>query len=260
MRRAQGILGVAEHLPETALYQLRRGVLEHLVHHCVGLKVTKSLAHDFGLRRMVFRRNIDRMIADGAAFNWSTIFPKTLVRRNHHIVTLSLSDDELATLVFSLRGTSFRGSTNSDMRDATLILAEILRQANPMTRGYRLPSDLGRASPPSMPVVLEGDGVSTARTKALIEDAITRWRKLLIHYTDQTEARTERLVWPFTTTYHGSCLVAWCELRQGFRHFRIDQIARPEVTLAAIPRLREDLLREWRSETGRNSYADEEED
>jgi len=43
-------------------------------------------------------------------------------------------------------------------------------------------------------------------------------------------------------------VVAWCELRQGFRHFRTDRIAALAMTATRYPRRRQALLKEWRAQ------------
>lgn len=48
--------------------------------------------------------------------------------------------------------------------------------------------------------------------------------------------RTERL----------RVLVAWCELRSAFRHFRTDRIESAAIVDQPLPRGRQGLLREWR--------------
>ena len=250
---------IAGQLAKDTSPRLRRGILEHIVRDAGSVKVTKLLAHAFGLRRKAFRHEIDRMIADGAALRWLGE-TNVLTRRKHHMLSLSLTDDELATLVFSLRATIVQGSSNSDIRDATLLLADVLRQASPMTRGCSLPAGMGRASPPLLPRTQPGDAVAVSDAKTAIRGTMAGWTKLVIHYTDASSARTERTVWPVTTVCHGSTLVAWCELREAFRHFRIDHIAMPKVTQTPIPRLLEDLLHAWRSETGGSPDTNEEED
>ncbi|MEO8322367.1 MAG: WYL domain-containing protein, partial [Bradyrhizobium sp.] len=40
---------------------------------------------------------------------------------------------------------------------------------------------------------------------------------------------------------------AWCELRQGFRHFRTDRINRLQVVDKRYPRRRQVLLKDWRA-------------
>jgi len=45
-------------------------------------------------------------------------------------------------------------------------------------------------------------------------------------------------------------LVAWCELRSAFRHFRVDRIAEAHATGERYPAHKRDLIARWRSEMG----------
>ena len=53
-----------------------------------------------------------------------------------------------------------------------------------------------------------------------------------IDYTDVNQSVTQRRVWPLGIFFWGRAwtLVAWCELRQGYRVFRLDRIHRCETT------------------------------
>ena len=42
--------------------------------------------------------------------------------------------------------------------------------------------------------------------------------------------------------------MAWCELRQDFRHFRTDRIASLDVLTQRMPQRRADLLKRWQNE------------
>ena len=59
-----------------------------------------------------------------------------------------------------------------------------------------------------------------------LRNAIRSERKLRIVYRDARGEETERTVRPVGLVYHLECvmLAAWCELRQGFRHFRADRL------------------------------------
>ncbi len=61
---------------------------------------------------------------------------------------------------------------------------------------------------------------------AMIRNAIREERKLALHYTAESGAMTERLVWPLAVIYYVSAvvLIAWCELRRDFRQFRADRM------------------------------------
>lgn len=64
-----------------------------------------------------------------------------------------------------------------------------------------------------------------------IRMAIRNGNKLRLRYLDATEKVSERTVWPVVLGYAeaSSLLVAWCELRQDFRHFRTDRVLVMEV-------------------------------
>lgn len=56
--------------------------------------------------------------------------------------------------------------------------------------------------------------------------AIREHRKLCIHYVDRNDEVSYRVIRPLGLAFWGDrwALVAWCELRGGFRHFRPDRI------------------------------------
>jgi predicted DNA-binding transcriptional regulator YafY len=94
------------------------------------------------------------------------------------------------------------------------------------------------------PPVAAGDSELPA-----IRAAIRAERKLAITYRDADTQETSRTIWPFALGFFDRTrvVVAWCELRQGFRHFRTDRILALRDTERRYPRRRQALLREWRS-------------
>ncbi len=90
---------------------------------------------------------------------------------------------------------------------------------------------------------------------ALIRKALREQRKLHISYEDEKAAKTERIVWPIALGYleDRRLLVAWCELRQAFRHFRTDRIDSASVLAARLPEHRDRLFKRW-WEQGRLVY------
>src|SRR5947199_251408 len=76
--------------------------------------------------------------------------------------------------------------------------------------------------------------------------------KLILHYANANGERTRRTVWPVALGFfdRARVLVAWCELRAGFRHFRTDRIAKLRVTDKRYPRRRRVLMKEWRAAEG----------
>ena len=65
-----------------------------------------------------------------------------------------------------------------------------------------------------------------------LRKAIREQRKARFRYVDRAAAGTERTVQPVGLSYWGQSwtLVAWCELRQGFRNFRLDRIEGLQIT------------------------------
>jgi len=86
-----------------------------------------------------------------------------------------------------------------------------------------------------------------------IRAAIRGERKLDLAYVDVNGAKTRRVVWPMAISYFEAALilVAWCETRRAFRHFRLDRIEVVEATPERYPRRRRALLAEWKAEVGR---------
>ena len=62
-------------------------------------------------------------------------------------------------------------------------------------------------------------------------------RRLSAVYVDLKEQQTERVLWPLGLFYWGRVwtLAAWCELRAGYRSFRIDRFVSLDVLPTTIP-------------------------
>lgn len=96
------------------------------------------------------------------------------------------------------------------------------------------------------PVPVEG-ALTTALRRAIREG-----RKVSLDYVDQAGNLTHRVVWPFGLGYFEDAMVvmAWCELRQDLRHFRVDRIREWLVLDAPVPEPRHQLLARWRDQEG----------
>lgn len=82
---------------------------------------------------------------------------------------------------------------------------------------------------------------------ACLRDAIRNRKKLRLVYRSAGDRLTERVIWPIvlgcsdTTTI----LIAWCEFRGAFRHFRCDRMDSAELLEQQIPEGRAVLLRRF---------------
>jgi predicted DNA-binding transcriptional regulator YafY len=84
-----------------------------------------------------------------------------------------------------------------------------------------------------------------------VREAIRHGHKLSVGYRDGNGRLSTRVVWPFALAFFEGArvLVAWCELRAAFRHFRIDRIAAAETDGERYPSQRHALIARWREET-----------
>ena len=85
---------------------------------------------------------------------------------------------------------------------------------------------------------------------AVLRNAIRDGLKTSLNYADQEGAETTRVVWPVAIAFFQASriLVAWCELRTGFRHFRTDRIKQFTVQEERYPARRAALLKQWQTE------------
>ena len=120
---------------------------------------------------------------------------------------------------------------------------------------------IGAVLPPALrhdldcETLLVGPGEFVAASDAdlvLIRQAIRREHTLLIDYRDEQQRPSQRSVWPVALAFfdHVRVLVAWCELRQDFRHFRTDRIAALSMCDQRYPQRRQALLKQWRALQG----------
>lgn len=84
---------------------------------------------------------------------------------------------------------------------------------------------------------------------APLREAIRRGVKVTIAYVDESGKASERTIWPLAIGYMVTVrmVVAWCELRQDFRHFRTDRIQELTVLDARYGERRHVLMKRWRA-------------
>jgi predicted DNA-binding transcriptional regulator YafY len=115
-----------------------------------------------------------------------------------------------------------------------------------------LPSELRQELETSTLLVATPRGQEETVDLGLVRKAIRSERIVEIAYADGQGSPTLRKVWPFALGFFENVrvVVAWCELRQDFRHFRTDRIASIISMEARYPRRRPVLLKEWRTAQG----------
>lgn len=154
--------------------------------------------------------------------------------------------------------------TADELEAAALGAALVAQQADPsLARAARdLVSKLSDAIPPELrPIVLDaGSRPVAVRSRpddsfdgALLRKAIRDRCKLVLAYKDRSGAATRRVIWPLLIAYlDGSrYIAAWCESRQGYRHFKTDRVQALSVLDEKYPGRRDRLIKGWEEETAR---------
>jgi predicted DNA-binding transcriptional regulator YafY len=152
---------------------------------------------------------------------------------------LMFSEDELEALVLGSRWVSRRAggplgkAAENALAKIASVLPKDLREQLDATNFLVGPGD----------AVVEGD-----RYLSAIRLAIRKERKVQITYADESGRTSQRVIWPFALGFFDRVrvVVAWCELRADFRHFRADRIAELETIDTRYPRRKAILLKEWR--------------
>lgn len=112
-----------------------------------------------------------------------------------------------------------------------------------------IPEDL-RPFISSSPLMASGrrDGAPDALDMSQLRACLRDQRKVALDYRDESGAVTSRVIWPVTVGYFDTTrlICAWCELRQGFRHFRTDRVVSAQFLAEKYPRPRAQLWAEWR--------------
>ncbi|MBY4894758.1 YafY family transcriptional regulator [Rhodobacteraceae bacterium N5(2021)] len=141
-----------------------------------------------------------------------------MMRDGYNLPPLMFTEEEIVALGVGARmlqtwgGTSMARGAGSALDKITAVLPDATR-----TRAERLRFEAWTTNPLD---------TRTRATIDTVEAAIQAPERLAIDYRDDKGAATERILRPLGLWFWGSVwtLVAWCELRQAFRMFRLDRI------------------------------------
>ncbi len=199
------------------------------------------LAEELGISLRTLYRDIATLQAQGAAIEGEAGIGYVL-RPGFTLPPLMFTEDEVEALVLGARWVAEQGDPG--LRDAARdTLAKVRAVLTPALR-QRLEENGLLVPPPA--TAPSGAGLP------VIRQAIRDERKLAIAYRDASGRETQRLVWPIALGFFERLrvLVAWCELRQDLRSFRLDRIATLAPTGERYPERRAGLLKAWRSREG----------
>lgn len=200
-----------------------------------------TLADAAGVSLRTLYRDIETLKAQGAHIDGEAGVGYVL-RPGFMLPPLMFSEEEIEALVLGTRWVADRADTplGDAARNAMAKIAAVL------------PDDL-KNSLDAASLVGPGDPIAAGDSElASIRAAIRTERKLQIVYSDGRKAPTQRIIWPIALAFFDRVrmVVAWCELRDGYRHFRTDRIEALKPMTKRYPRRRQALLKEWRSLEG----------
>lgn len=137
--------------------------------------------------------------------------------KGFHLPPLMFNEEELAALLLGARmvqtwtDKGLARAANQAMAKIENVIPDQLKPE--LERQEILVPDF-----PAIPIVAE--------YLALFREAIKNQRKVKYHYVRQDGSHSNRTVHPLGLFYWGKVwtLIAWCELRDEFRHFRLDRM------------------------------------
>jgi predicted DNA-binding transcriptional regulator YafY len=201
-----------------------------------------SLAEELGVSLRTLYRDIETLKAQGAHIDGEAGVGYVL-KPGFMLPPMMFSEDEIEALVLGSRWVAERA--DAPLGDAARnALAKI---------GAVLPADLKDSLDGANLLIGPGEPIAAGDAELpTIRQAIRSERKLRIGYADRGGTATRRTIWPFALAFfdRARVVVAWCELRQDYRHFRTDRIGSLKLIDKRYPRRRQALLKEWHAIEG----------
>jgi len=163
-----------------------------------------------------------------------------ILDRGYDLPPLMLTADELEAAVLGASWVAARGDPQL-AQGAKDLIAKLTLAIPEALRPIMLDSGL-------RPISFAGQTVESVGM-APVRQAIRDRLKLRIAYGDAQGVQSERVIWPFMLAYMDEVriVVAWCETRGDFRHFRTDRISRIDGGEHHYPVRREELLKGWKA-------------
>jgi predicted DNA-binding transcriptional regulator YafY len=186
------------------------------------LTTARQIAEELEVSDRTVYRDVADLIGSGVPIRGEAGMGYAL-DRGFDLPPLMFTEDELEALVLGVR-------VVESWADQTL--AQAARQVVQKVEAVlpeRLQERVGKA-----PLFAPGFHVpvGSARELGTLRRAIRERRTARLSYVDRVSAATERTIRPLGLFFWGNgwTVAAWCELRQGFRGFRLDRVQKLELT------------------------------
>ena len=184
-------------------------------------------------------RDIERLRRLGADIQGEAGIGFILHSTNFLLPPLTFSTQEIEALVLGMRWVAKQGEDNLTQA-AKAVLSKIK---------VALPPQLSELlNQQSLFPIVETPFYTEQELIILpiIRQALREQRCICLTYVDAENHYCERSIWPLALGYFDGCrlLAAWCELRQAFRHFRIDRMTNLKLG-SPYPLPKHLLLSKW---------------
>jgi predicted DNA-binding transcriptional regulator YafY len=202
----------------------------------------RELALEMSVSVRTVYRDLQTLIRQGAPIEGERGIG-FILRPGFLLPPLMFRDEEIEALVLGVRWVAQQSdaalarAAQDALAKVTTVLPENLKERAEYAGLYPIPAEAR---------------VQDAVDPGALREAIRLERKMRILYRDEKGRESRRVVWPLALAFFERVrvLVAWCEMRSAFRHFRTDRIVAASITQEPLPRRRRMLLREWRSREG----------
>lgn len=199
-----------------------------------------NLAVELGISLRSLYRDIATLQAQGARIDGAPGLGYIL-RPGFMLPPLMFSEEEIEALMLGSRWVADRGDAR---------LGEAARNAVAKIAAV-LPGQAREDLHASGLIVGPGEPLAAGKMEmesVRLRQAIRQEHKLSITYRDLKGSESTRIIWPFALAFfdRARVVVAWCESRKGFRHFRTDRILSLSALEERYPRKRQALMQEWR--------------
>ncbi|MEM7561528.1 MAG: YafY family protein [Pseudomonadota bacterium] len=156
-----------------------------------------------------------------------------IMRQGYDLPPINFTVDEIEAIAVGLNLVSRTG--DSELLRAAQRVTTKIATARQRMENFRV-STWGAKSPSK---------TSPEEIRQAIRDQI----KIEIGYIDNNFEKTDRKILPLVMIYYieSIVVVAWCELRNDFRHFRIDRIHHCSRTAESFSRQADALRKKWES-------------
>ncbi|MDP1602364.1 MAG: YafY family protein [Legionella sp.] len=201
-----------------------------------------TLAAELGVSLRTIYRDIATLQSQGAHIEGEPGLG-FLLQPGFMLPPLMFSEEEIEALVLGSRWVAMK--TDSKLKIAARNALAKISAVLPSELRYELDANTLLIGPNQ--TLAAGD-----EEMVTIREAIRAEQKLHIQYLDLKEQNSERTIWPFALGFFDGIriVIAWCELRGDYRHFRTDRIQKLDLIPMRYPKRRQILLKKWREING----------